>query len=40
MVIAFDVYGTLIDTDGVEVVLQKLVGDKAAAFSSTWRSLS
>lgn len=36
--IAFDVYGTLIDTGGVKVALQKVVGDKAAAFSSTWRS--
>lgn len=36
--IAFDVYGTLIDTDGVKAVLQKVVGDKAEAFSQTWRS--
>lgn len=37
-VIAFDVYGTLIDTDGVKSALQKVVGDKAEAFSQTWRS--
>ena len=36
--IAFDVYGTLIDTGGVKAALQKVVGDKAAAFSQTWRS--
>jgi len=36
--IAFDVYGTLIDTGGVKAALQKVVGDKAEAFSQTWRS--
>ena len=35
--LAFDVYGTLIDTHGVVSTLQKLVGDKAAQFSHTWR---
>ena len=35
--LAFDVYGTLIDTHGVLTVLEKLVGDKAKEFSSTWR---
>ncbi|MEX1201111.1 MAG: haloacid dehalogenase type II [Methylophaga sp.] len=37
-IIAFDVYGTLIDTAGVKAVLQKVIGDKAEAFSQTWRS--
>ena len=36
--LAFDVYGTLIDTGGVFEVLQKKVGDKAKAFIETWRS--
>lgn len=36
--IAFDVYGTLIDTSGIKAALQKVVGDKAEAFSQTWRS--
>ena len=35
--LAFDVYGTLIDTHGVVVVLQGMVGDKARNFSQTWR---
>lgn len=35
--LAFDVYGTLIDTHGVVTLLEKLVGDKAKAFSRTWR---
>jgi 2-haloacid dehalogenase len=35
--LAFDVYGTLIDTHGVIVALEKHVGDKAAEFSRTWR---
>lgn len=35
--LAFDVYGTLIDTHGVMTALQPLVGDKARAFSQTWR---
>ena len=35
--LAFDVYGTLIDTDGVVSALQRLVGDKAKKFSHTWR---
>lgn len=36
--LAFDVYGTLIDTSGVFEILQKKVGDKAKAFMETWRS--
>jgi 2-haloacid dehalogenase len=35
--LAFDVYGTLIDTHGVVVMLQKHVGDKAPEFSRVWR---
>jgi 2-haloacid dehalogenase len=36
--IAFDVYGTLIDTHGVVTELEKLVGDKARDFSQAWRN--
>ncbi len=36
-VLAFDIYGTLIDTHGVIVELEKLVGDRAARFSQRWR---
>lgn len=35
--LAFDVYGTLIDTHGVVTALQGMVGDKAREFSLTWR---
>jgi 2-haloacid dehalogenase len=35
--IAFDVYGTLIDTQGVVAALDKLIGDRATDFSRTWR---
>jgi 2-haloacid dehalogenase len=35
--LAFDVYGTLIDTQGVIVTLKKHVGEKAAEFSAAWR---
>jgi len=35
--LAFDVYGTLIDTQGVTVVLERHVGNKAPEFSRTWR---
>lgn len=35
--LAFDVYGTLIDTHGVVTALQTLAGDKAKDFSTTWR---
>lgn len=34
---AFDVYGTIIDTNGVLVLLKKIIGEKAKAFSQTWR---
>jgi 2-haloacid dehalogenase len=36
-VIAFDIYGTLIDTHGVVLRLQSLIGDPAPAFSRRWR---
>ena len=35
--LAFDIYGTLIDTAGVTALLQTMVGDKAILFSNTWR---
>jgi len=35
--LAFDVYGTLIDTNGVLSALEKLIGAKAMSFSKTWR---
>jgi len=35
--LAFDVYGTLIDTHGVVSKLHEIVGDQAKAFSHTWR---
>lgn len=35
--LAFDVYGTLIDTHGLVSTLQDMIGDKAQDFSQTWR---
>ena len=35
--LAFDVYGTLINTHGVLSALEELVGGDAKAFSNTWR---
>ena len=35
--LAFDVYGTLIDTAGVVSRLGSVVGDRAGAFSQAWR---
>lgn len=35
--LAFDVYGTLIDTQGVLVALEKHAGNRASDFSLTWR---
>jgi 2-haloacid dehalogenase len=35
--LAFDVYGTLIDTHGVVQALRQLVGERAAEFSQAWR---
>lgn len=37
MTLAFDVYGTLIDTHGIVSTLQQLIGNQARAFSQTWR---
>ena len=36
-IIAFDVYGTLIDTNGVTGLLGTMLGDRAAEFSRLWR---
>ena len=36
-VLAFDVYGTLIDTAGVVAELRELVGETADEFSQAWR---
>ncbi|MGB5465966.1 MAG: haloacid dehalogenase type II, partial [Sedimenticolaceae bacterium] len=35
--LAFDVYGTLIDTHGVVTALREIVGERADAFSRAWR---
>ncbi|PLX82552.1 MAG: haloacid dehalogenase type II [Desulfuromonas sp.] len=35
--LAFDVYGTLIDTHGIVAALEGLVGERAKAFSNSWR---
>ena len=35
--IAFDVYGTLIDTHGIVVALGERLGDRAGEFSRRWR---
>lgn len=35
--LAFDVYGTLIDTQGVVGLLEEMVGELAPTFSRTWR---
>lgn len=35
--LAFDVYGTLIDTHGVVLALERHVGSKASEFSRAWR---
>ena len=36
--LAFDVYGTLIDTSGVFAALENLVGEKAFTFTHLWRT--
>ena len=36
--LAFDVYGTLINTSGVFNSLQDLIGDQAQPFMDTWRN--
>ena len=35
--LAFDVYGTLIDTQGIVTALEKVTGDQAEAFARSWR---
>jgi 2-haloacid dehalogenase len=35
--LAFDIYGTLIDTNGITQVLEQFVGDQAGEFSRRWR---
>lgn len=35
--LAFDVYGTLMDTHGVVSLLEDFIGSKAKTFSQTWR---
>lgn len=35
---AFDIYGTLIDTEGVKELLDDFLGAKAKAFSDLWRN--
>lgn len=35
--LAFDIYGTLIDTHGISQQLQTLIGARASAFSRQWR---
>jgi 2-haloacid dehalogenase len=37
-VVAFDVYGTLIDPLGIATELGSYIGDKAAAFAQSWRA--
>lgn len=37
-ILAFDVYGTLIDTHGVLVLLKQMMENRALLFSETWRS--
>ena len=36
-VLAFDIYGTLINTHGVVTRLQEFIGDEAQSFSNVWR---
>jgi len=38
LTLAFDIYGTLIDTQAVVMQLEKLVGEDANEFSQLWRS--
>ncbi|MFT4940331.1 MAG: 2-haloacid dehalogenase [Paraglaciecola sp.] len=37
-ILAFDVYGTLINTQGVLLLLEKMMEKNAVLFSETWRS--
>jgi len=34
---AFDIYGTLIDTHGIKTSLAGMIGDRAGVFSNLWR---
>ena len=36
-VLAFDIYGTLIDVQGLVPMLEDMVGDKSVSFSALWR---
>jgi 2-haloacid dehalogenase len=36
--LAFDVYGTLINTSDIFTSLEQLIGDKAKLFMDTWRN--
>ena len=36
--LAFDIYGTLLDTQGVVNVLEKMIGNEATQFAQTWRN--
>ena len=36
-VLAFDIYGTLIDPHGITLELEQLIGEKAPEFSRRWR---
>ena len=38
LTLAFDVYGTLIDTSNVFNTLEALMGEKAKAFNNSWRN--
>lgn len=38
LTVAFDVYGTLIDTAGITTALESLIGERAGSFSELWRS--
>ncbi|GET28810.1 HAD-IA family hydrolase [Prolixibacter sp. SD074] len=36
--LAFDVYGTLINTNGISSLVKTLVGDKTISFMDSWRA--
>ena len=38
VVLAFDIFGTLIDTDGVVQALQRIIGAGASEFAALWRA--
>ena len=37
LTLAFDIYGTLVDTNGVVTLLKDMVGDRAEEFARRWR---